>query len=31
MALPDPHCPHGRPIWLRMSRTEAYRAVRRLV
>lgn len=31
MALPDPHCPHGRPIWFRMSRTEAYRAVRRLV
>jgi DNA mismatch repair protein MutL len=31
MELPDPHCPHGRPIWFRMSRTEAYKAVRRLV
>ncbi len=31
MELPDPHCPHGRPIWFRMSRTDAYRAVRRLV
>jgi DNA mismatch repair protein MutL len=31
MELPDPHCPHGRPIWFRMSRQEAYRAVRRLV
>ena len=31
MELPDPHCPHGRPVWLRISRVEAYRAVRRLV
>lgn len=31
MDLPDPHCPHGRPIWFRMSRIEAYKAVRRLV
>jgi DNA mismatch repair protein MutL len=31
MALPDPHCPHGRPIWFRMSRDQAYRAVRRII
>jgi DNA mismatch repair protein MutL len=31
MALPDPHCPHGRPIWFRMSRDQAYRAVRRTI
>lgn len=29
--LPDPHCPHGRPIWLRLSRDDLYRAVRRIV
>jgi DNA mismatch repair protein MutL len=29
--LADPHCPHGRPIWFRIRRAEAYRAVRRLV
>lgn len=29
VALPDPHCPHGRPIWVRLSRDELYRAVRR--
>jgi DNA mismatch repair protein MutL len=29
--LPDPHCPHGRPIWLRLSREELFKAVRRLV
>lgn len=31
LALPDPHCPHGRPIWVRMSKAELYRAVRRTV
>ncbi|HPE36180.1 MAG TPA: DNA mismatch repair protein MutL, partial [Spirochaetales bacterium] len=31
MDLPDPHCPHGRPIWLRLSRDDLYRAVRRIV
>lgn len=29
--LPDPHCPHGRPIWIRMSKEDLYRAVRRIV
>lgn len=31
LALPEPFCPHGRPIWLRLGREELYRAVRRLV
>jgi DNA mismatch repair protein MutL len=31
MALPDPRCPHGRPIWIRLSRHDAWRAVRRIV
>ncbi|HAE20697.1 MAG TPA: DNA mismatch repair endonuclease MutL [Spirochaetaceae bacterium] len=31
LELPDPHCPHGRPIWLRLSREELFKAVRRLV
>jgi DNA mismatch repair protein MutL len=31
MAMPEPRCPHGRPIWLRLSRDDLYRAVRRLV
>ncbi len=31
MELPDPHCPHGRPIWFRLSRDQAYRAVRRII
>ncbi len=29
--LPEPRCPHGRPIWLKLSRDDLYRAVRRLV
>jgi DNA mismatch repair protein MutL len=31
MELPEPRCPHGRPIWLRLSRDELFRAVRRIV
>ncbi len=31
LALPEPRCPHGRPIWLRLTRDDLYRAVRRLV
>lgn len=31
LALPDPHCPHGRPIWIRLSKAELYKAVRRTV
>jgi len=27
--LPDPHCPHGRPIWTEISRAALYKAVRR--
>ncbi len=31
LALPEPRCPHGRPIWLKLSRDDLFRAVRRLV
>jgi DNA mismatch repair protein MutL len=27
--LPDPHCPHGRPVWTEISRDALYKAVRR--
>jgi DNA mismatch repair protein MutL len=30
LALPDPHCPHGRPVWTEISREALYRAVRRI-
>ena len=29
-ALPDPHCPHGRPVWTEISREALYKAVRRM-
>ena len=29
LALSDPHCPHGRPIWTEISREALYKAVRR--
>ena len=29
LSLPDPHCPHGRPIWTEISREALYNAVRR--
>jgi DNA mismatch repair protein MutL len=29
LMLPDPHCPHGRPVWTEISREALYRAVRR--
>jgi len=29
LALPDPHCPHGRPIWTAISREALFKAVRR--
>ena len=29
LSLPDPHCPHGRPIWTEISREALYKAVRR--
>jgi DNA mismatch repair protein MutL len=28
--LPDPHCPHGRPVWTEISREALYKAVRRI-
>ena len=28
-ALEDPHCPHGRPVWTKISKDELFRAVRR--
>ncbi|MBN2874167.1 MAG: DNA mismatch repair endonuclease MutL [Spirochaetales bacterium] len=31
LELPEPRCPHGRPIWLRLSREALFRAVRRIV
>jgi DNA mismatch repair protein MutL len=30
LGLPDPHCPHGRPLWTEISREALYRAVRRI-
>jgi DNA mismatch repair protein MutL len=29
LALPEPRCPHGRPIWTEISREDLFRAVRR--
>jgi DNA mismatch repair protein MutL len=29
LALPDPRCPHGRPVWAEISREALYKAVRR--
>jgi DNA mismatch repair protein MutL len=29
LALPDPHCPHGRPVWTEISRAALYKALRR--
>jgi DNA mismatch repair protein MutL len=31
IALPEPRCPHGRPIWTRVTREQLYRLVRREV
>jgi DNA mismatch repair protein MutL len=30
LSLPDPHCPHGRPVWTEISKEALYRAVRRI-
>jgi DNA mismatch repair protein MutL len=30
LALPDPRCPHGRPIWTEISRDALFKAVRRV-
>ncbi len=29
LELPDPRCPHGRPIWTEISKKALFRAVRR--
>ena len=29
LALPDPHCPHGRPVWTEISKEGLFKAVRR--
>ncbi|MCL2800834.1 MAG: DNA mismatch repair endonuclease MutL [Treponema sp.] len=29
LSLPDPHCPHGRPIWTEINKEALYKAVRR--
>ncbi len=31
LALPEPRCPHGRPIWAEVTREQLYRLVRRIV
>ncbi len=31
LSLPEPRCPHGRPVWTRITREQLYRLVRRLV
>jgi len=31
LALPEPRCPHGRPLWVKLPREELYRLVRRIV
>ncbi|TCW62504.1 DNA mismatch repair endonuclease MutL [Treponema sp. J25] len=30
LELPEPRCPHGRPIWIRLSREDLFKMVRRL-
>jgi DNA mismatch repair protein MutL len=29
LAIPEGRCPHGRPIWVELSRDDLFRAVRR--
>ena len=29
LALPDPHCPHGRPVWTAVTRAELFALVKR--
>jgi DNA mismatch repair protein MutL len=31
LALPEPRCPHGRPIWTRITRAQMYALVRRTI
>ncbi len=31
LRLPEPRCPHGRPVWVRLTRDELFRMVRRIV
>ncbi|MDR2194132.1 MAG: DNA mismatch repair endonuclease MutL [Treponema sp.] len=30
LSLPDPRCPHGRPVWTEISRKELFQAVKRM-
>jgi len=30
LSLPDPHCPHGRPVWTEISRDALFKAVKRV-
>lgn len=29
LALPDPHCPHGRPLWIALTQDELYALIKR--
>lgn len=29
LALPDPHCPHGRPIWIELTKDKLYELIKR--
>ena len=29
LALPDPHCPHGRPVWTTITKEQLFARVRR--
>ncbi len=31
LELPEPRCPHGRPVWFRLTRQDLFRFVRRIV
>ncbi len=31
LELPEPRCPHGRPVWVRLTREDLFRLVRRIV
>lgn len=31
LALPEPRCPHGRPLWTKLTREQLYKLVRRIV
>jgi DNA mismatch repair protein MutL len=31
LGLPEPRCPHGRPVWVRLSREDLFKLVRRII